>query len=293
MAARYNPPPNWPPPPPGWTPPAGWQPDPAWGPAPPGHQFWVDDAEPGAPASPAYGIMPAQHHPPQSSPARSSRVYGWIIAGVAALAVIVATVIIVGLASGDDEADDPPGPAATDEATTSAPPTTDAPTTEAPTTDAPTDEVPTDVTEPEETAPEGGVLEVGQAGQVGDFRVVLAEFTPDANDEIAGANMFNDPPKGQYVMAKFRVEYLGNDEGNPGFDLTPVFVGSNARQIEAYDCEAVVPNSAYDAPTLERGGKATFQVCFDVAPKAIDGAELFVEDFASFDGEGRVYWSLD
>lgn len=48
MAARYNPPPNWPPPPVGWTPPPGWTPDPSWGPAPEGWQLWVDDNGSGA-----------------------------------------------------------------------------------------------------------------------------------------------------------------------------------------------------------------------------------------------------
>jgi len=44
MAARYNPPPNWPDPPSGWTPPPGWEPDPAWGPPPYGWKLWIEDA---------------------------------------------------------------------------------------------------------------------------------------------------------------------------------------------------------------------------------------------------------
>lgn len=47
MAARFNPPPNWPAPPAGWTPPPGWTPDPAWGPAPAGWQLWVEGVESG------------------------------------------------------------------------------------------------------------------------------------------------------------------------------------------------------------------------------------------------------
>ncbi len=44
MAARYNPPPNWPHPPAGWTPPPGWEPDTAWGPPPYGWQLWIEDS---------------------------------------------------------------------------------------------------------------------------------------------------------------------------------------------------------------------------------------------------------
>lgn len=42
---HFNPPPSWPVQP-GWTPPAGWVPDPSWPPAPPGWQFWSEEAAP-------------------------------------------------------------------------------------------------------------------------------------------------------------------------------------------------------------------------------------------------------
>ena len=57
MAARYNPPPNWPAPPVGWTPPPGWQPNPEWGPAPEGWQVWVEDAGSGAGTSVPVGAQ--------------------------------------------------------------------------------------------------------------------------------------------------------------------------------------------------------------------------------------------
>lgn len=44
MAARYNPPPNWPDQPAGWTPPPNWEPDPSWGPPPYGWQLWLEDS---------------------------------------------------------------------------------------------------------------------------------------------------------------------------------------------------------------------------------------------------------
>ena len=45
-ASRFNAPPGWPPPPPGWIPPAGWTPPSNLPPAPPGWNWWVDDAVP-------------------------------------------------------------------------------------------------------------------------------------------------------------------------------------------------------------------------------------------------------
>lgn len=62
MAARYNPPPNWPAPPVGWTPPPGWQPNPEWGPAPEGWQVWVEDTGFGPAASVPVGA-PASTRP--------------------------------------------------------------------------------------------------------------------------------------------------------------------------------------------------------------------------------------
>ncbi|HZQ32043.1 MAG TPA: hypothetical protein VFB19_09935 [Mycobacterium sp.] len=73
---RFNPPPYWPLPP-GWTPPAGWYPDPRWPPAPPGWEFWVEDAIP-------Y---------PESHTARNV-VIGVVVGIVATLAVVLPIVFL-------------------------------------------------------------------------------------------------------------------------------------------------------------------------------------------------------
>ena len=82
MAARYNPPPNWPAPPVGWTPSPGWAPDPSWGPAPEGWQLWVEDlaqapqlsggpasasatALPPSPSTTALPVQPGEERPPR------------------------------------------------------------------------------------------------------------------------------------------------------------------------------------------------------------------------------------
>ncbi|SED66877.1 hypothetical protein [Ruania alba] len=58
MAQRFNPPPGWQVPA-GFAPTQGWQPDPSWPPAPPGWNFWVDDAVGtyGAASQPGYGAQ--------------------------------------------------------------------------------------------------------------------------------------------------------------------------------------------------------------------------------------------
>lgn len=46
MKREFNPPPGWPTPPADWLPANGWKPDSGWPPAPPGWQFWVEEATP-------------------------------------------------------------------------------------------------------------------------------------------------------------------------------------------------------------------------------------------------------
>jgi hypothetical protein len=112
----------------------------------------------------------------------------------------------------------------------------------------------------------------------------------NADDTIASANQFNEPPKGWYVLATIRAKYVGGGEGDPWIDLTVKYVGTDHRQYDESSCDAVVPHESYDQPTLQRGGSANYQVCFDIPPKAIAGGEIFVEDSLSFSDESRVYW---
>lgn len=75
MSRRFNAPPNWPAPPLGWTPPVGWKPDPAWGPAPPGWQFWLDEA---AYENNRYPMLPPLRYSPEV--VRRKRLgAGWIV----------------------------------------------------------------------------------------------------------------------------------------------------------------------------------------------------------------------
>ncbi len=69
MPVRFNPPPGWRVPP-GFRPEAGWAPDPAWPPAPPGWDYWIDDAPPppAPPAPPAQVAAPAPPAPPRRRP---------------------------------------------------------------------------------------------------------------------------------------------------------------------------------------------------------------------------------
>jgi hypothetical protein len=109
---------------------------------------------------------------------------------------------------------------------------------------------------------------------------------------VASANDFNDPPAGQYVIAQLSVTYTGGEEGTPGWDLTAVFHGSDARQYSDAECSALLPDDAMEAPTLNTGGSDTFQFCMDVPPAAIQGGQLSIEPTMSFDSSERVFYAI-
>jgi hypothetical protein len=152
---------------------------------------------------------------------------------------------------------------------------------------APTDAAPA---EEAESAPD--VVALGVPARVGDYDVAVDLVELDGNATVAGANDFNEPPTGQYVIAQLTVTYVGTEEGMPGWDLTTVFHGNDKRQYSDAECSAVLPDDAMDAPTLNSGGSDTFQFCMDVPPAAIEGGQLSVEPTVSFDSADRVYYAI-
>ncbi|NEK59185.1 DUF4190 domain-containing protein [Geodermatophilus sabuli] len=143
----------------------------------------------------------------------------------------------------------------------------------------------------EDVAETAEVVPLGVPAQVGDYEVVVDGVDVDANATVAGANQFNEPPAGQYVITQLTVTYTGAEEGTPGFDLTAIFHGTDARQYSDAECSAVLPDDAMSAPTLNPGGSDTFQFCMDVPPAAIPGGQLSIEPTLSFDDE-RVFFAV-
>lgn len=157
---------------------------------------------------------------------------------------------------------------------------------------APSDLV--DEDEPSEAPVEasGDVVPLGTPAQVGDYEVTVDAVQLDANEVVAGANQFNDPPTGQYVLATLTVTYNGTDEGFPGMDLTAIFHGSDSRQYSDSDCSAVTPDDSMQTPTLNPGGVDTFEFCMDVAPEGLAGGRLSIEPTFSWDSDERVFFAI-
>ena len=135
------------------------------------------------------------------------------------------------------------------------------------------------------------VLSLGQSGQLTEYAVTVDSVTTNGNDIVASEIEYNEPPAGQYVLVGLTVSYNGTDEGDPWLDLSTEFIGTDARKYDTSSCSAVIPNEASDVPTLLAGGTASYQVCMDVPPTAIDGGQVEVSESLSFD-DVSVTWAL-
>jgi hypothetical protein len=268
------------------SPPAGWYTDPSDQSL---RRYW-DGSQWTEHTAPAFN---PQHPPQQRSPgglsqptppsSRSSSTHGRpVVVGVLGFvlgAALGGVAVAVAQGGSSDNASPRPAPATV---TVTAPPSGES-------TSAPG--APETATAEPSTSSGGAALPLKTLAAVGqDYRVSVRDIDLDANDVIASANPFNEPPKGRYVLATIRAKYVGGGEGDPWIDLTVKYVGTDHRQYDESSCDAVVPRESYDQPTLQRGGTANYQVCFDIPPQAIEGGEIFVEDSLSFSNESRVYW---
>ncbi|WP_147263107.1 DUF4352 domain-containing protein [Geodermatophilus sp. TF02-6] len=196
-----------------------------------------------------------------------------VLGVVAALAAVVASVVVLVQSPPDPVAAAPTGAPATEQSAGRLP--SPSPTAPAPGAgSAPSTPVP-----------------LGTPARVGDYEVAVTAVILDGDAIVAGANEFNEPPTGRYVVVEATARYVGTDEGNPFWDLSYVFTGTDARQYSDSDCSALLPDDAVDAPTLDPGGSASFQVCMDVPPTAIDGGQLFIEPLVAGNPDERVFFS--
>lgn len=136
----------------------------------------------------------------------------------------------------------------------------------------------------------GEPAEIGETQTVGDYEVTLVSFEADATDAVMAMNEFNEQPtNGAYATAEFEMTYVGDTEGDPGFDLSYVVV-ADARQVTDSDGTCTTDRLAYEIGTLETGGSGSFVECYDVDPATIE--RIFVEELISFDDDGRVTWHV-
>jgi hypothetical protein len=151
---------------------------------------------------------------------------------------------------------------------------------------------PADPSADETSASPPEFVPLGVPARVGEYDVTVDAVELNGNATVAGANGYNDPPMGQYIVVQLTAVYAGTEEGMPGWDLSAIFHGSDAVQYSDSDCLAVLPDDSMNAATLNPGGSDTFQFCMDVPPAAIEGGQLSVEPTISFDSDDRVFFAF-
>lgn len=207
----------------------------------------------------------------------------WIIA---AGALVVALVLATGL--GGDEPDPSGGssPVAAAPSTTSGPTTTGAittppvtsittsstvattTTTSPPVSTTTPSESPTTTLAPAED-PDAGVEQdspvvLGEAVEVGDWRIGVSAADLDATETILDYVEFNDPPAegSQYVLVELSGVYLGTGSIQPVLEWA--LVDDTVRFVpEGPEC-GVIPNNIYDITEVFAGDQFSANVCFEV-----------------------------
>ena len=148
-----------------------------------------------------------------------------------------------------------------------------------------TSPVPTSTTGP--SAPTAA--SIGEEVELGDWRVSVTEFVPNATDQVLAANDFNEPPAegNVYALVRLRGTYLGDDEGFLDSSLLISVLGSDQRRYDR--CFWLIDDSVSDQPSLFAGGTAEGYACVEIPTTVLDGALIGVRANALF-GQDEVWF---
>jgi hypothetical protein len=133
----------------------------------------------------------------------------------------------------------------------------------------------------EEEAPEPDTTaELGDTVTIKDWDVKVTRVVKDADAIIANANMFNDKPRGQFVLVTYEATYHGKQRmGSPWIDLTWTLTGADHKVRDV--ATVVDPSDNQNWPEQTRaGGTVTDMVTFDVTGP-VDKSMISVEDMWS------------
>lgn len=122
------------------------------------------------------------------------------------------------------------------------------------------------------------------------WQVQVNDITPDAWSIIQAENMFNDPPAEgkQYVMARFKVSYVGKESGTPWVDLRLRYLGNDGNTYSG-SC-GVTPEELSDIGEQFPGASAEGNECWVVPASAVKGGAIIAEETFSFD-DTRVFFA--
>jgi len=117
----------------------------------------------------------------------------------------------------------------------------------------------------------------GEARRVGDYDITPT-ITLDATERLREMSVFNGPPShGRFALVELEVTYVGEDEGDPAWDLEVALRGANGLTYEDIGCLAVLDAPLnMELPKMAPGSTLTVTECLDYAPAAAEGGGLVV-----------------
>lgn len=132
---------------------------------------------------------------------------------------------------------------------------------------------------------------IGKGAEIGDWTVVVIGVTPDADDVIAAAYEFNEPPADgrQYVLIRLKATYHGDDPGTFWNDTISTFYGDPGNTYES--ATVVVPDEMADAREAQPGAVIEGNIVFEVPSREVEEGMLAVEETISFD-DVRTFFKL-
>lgn len=133
--------------------------------------------------------------------------------------------------------------------------------------------------------------EIGTTVLIGDWEVTIQEVNTDATEEIQAENEFNEPPAegSTFVMWGVEATYVGEDSGDPQFDLSWAIVGSEGNSFD--DRCGVIPDPLSEQGETFPDGTVSGNVCTAAEEAQLDGGTITVEAMMAME-RNRVFFAI-
>lgn len=121
------------------------------------------------------------------------------------------------------------------------------------------------------------------------WNIAILEIVPDAWSIVKEENQFNDPPEegNQFVMAKIRVSYVGEESDTPWTSLNIRYLGNDGN---TYDSGiGVLPKPFIDIGEQFPGASADANIGWEVPVDSLVDGTIIIEESFSFE-DTRVFF---
>lgn len=139
-----------------------------------------------------------------------------------------------------------------------------------------------DVDESDEPDAEEGTRDnpypIGTTLKSEDWEVTINDVELDATEEVMAENEFNEEPaeESQYMLVNLTATYVGDGDGDmPWVMISYVTPGGNT--LDAYDANAVAPDSFDDGEILYEGASTSGNIVIEVPSEDVEDGTLAVE----------------